>query len=61
MPAVLVRWFLLIFHISLCIPALTVASFSGPVVFVLDDDTIEVLHHTHPERVRLSGVDSAKN
>jgi len=25
--------------------------------FVLDGDTIEVLHNTHPERVRLSGID----
>src|SRR5262245_20041737 len=33
------------------------ASFSGPVVFFLDGDTIEVLHNTHPERVRLSGID----
>jgi micrococcal nuclease len=36
-------------------PAL--ADFSGPVVSVLDGDTIEVLHNTHPERVRLSGID----
>jgi micrococcal nuclease len=27
------------------------------VVGVLDGDTIEVLHYTHPERVRLSGID----
>jgi len=33
------------------------ADFSGPVVSVLDGDTIEVLHYTHPERVRLSGID----
>jgi hypothetical protein len=26
-------------------------------VAVLDGDTIEVLHNTHPERVRLSGID----
>jgi micrococcal nuclease len=31
--------------------------FSGPVVSVLDGDTIEVLHNTHPERIRLSGID----
>jgi endonuclease YncB( thermonuclease family) len=31
--------------------------FSGPVVSVLDGDTIEVLHYTHPERIRLSGID----
>ncbi|MEP6959075.1 MAG: hypothetical protein ABI980_10140 [Nitrospirota bacterium] len=31
--------------------------FTGPVVGVLDGDTVEVLHHQHPERVRLSGID----
>jgi micrococcal nuclease len=34
-----------------------VADFSGPVVSVLDGDTIEVLHNRHPERIRLSGID----
>src|SRR5262245_34045744 len=38
-------------------PSRAVADFSGPVVSVLDGDTIEVLHNTHPERVRLSGID----
>lgn len=33
------------------------ANFIGPVVSVLDGDTIEVLHNTHPERVRLSDID----
>jgi micrococcal nuclease len=33
------------------------AAFTGPVISVLDGDTIEVLHNTHPERVRLSGID----
>jgi micrococcal nuclease len=33
------------------------AGFTGPVVSVLDGDTIEVLHNTHPERIRLSGID----
>jgi endonuclease YncB( thermonuclease family) len=37
-------------------PALA-ADFSGEVVGVLDGDTIEVLHNTHPERIRLSGID----
>jgi len=35
-------------------PAL--ASFSGPVVSVLEGDTIEVLYNTHPSRIRLSGT-----
>lgn len=29
----------------------------GKVVGVLDGDTLEVLHNTHPERIRLSGID----
>ena len=33
------------------------ADFTGPVVSILDGDTIEVLHNTYPERVRLSGID----
>jgi micrococcal nuclease len=33
------------------------AEFTGPVVSVLDGDTIEVLHNQHPERIRLSGID----
>jgi endonuclease YncB( thermonuclease family) len=33
------------------------ADFTGPVVSVLDGDTIEVLHNTHPERIRISGID----
>lgn len=33
------------------------ADFSGYVVSVLDNDTIEVLHNTNPERIRLSGID----
>lgn len=33
------------------------ADFSGPVVRVLDNDTLEVLHTQHPERIRLSGID----
>ena len=37
--------------------SLATANFTGPVVSVLDGDTIEVLHNTHPERVRLIGID----
>lgn len=33
------------------------AEFSGSVVSVLDGDTIEVLHNTRAERIRLSGID----
>lgn len=33
------------------------ADFSGPVVSVLDGDTIDVLHNLRPERIRLNGID----
>jgi endonuclease YncB( thermonuclease family) len=41
----------------LLIPSLADASFTGPVVSVLDGDTIAVLHNTHPAPIRLSGID----
>jgi len=31
--------------------------FSGPIISVLDGDTLEVMHNQHPERIRLSGID----
>ena len=33
------------------------ADFAGPVVAVLDGDTIEVLHDNKAERIRLNGID----
>ena len=33
------------------------ASFTGPVVRVLEGDTFEVLHNDHPEHIRLDGID----
>jgi endonuclease YncB( thermonuclease family) len=33
------------------------ADFSGPVVSVLDGDTIKVPHNTRAERIRRSGID----
>jgi micrococcal nuclease len=33
------------------------ADFTGPVVSILDGDTIEVLHNQRPERIRLGGID----
>jgi len=51
------RWVLLVIAL-LATPALgRSADFSGPVVSVLDGDTLEVLHNRHPERIRLSGID----
>ena len=41
----------------MCIPVQVIADFTGPVVSVLDGDTIEVLYNTHPELIRLSGID----
>jgi micrococcal nuclease len=38
-------------------PSRVVADFSGPVVSLLDGDTLEVLHSNRPERIRLSGID----
>jgi endonuclease YncB( thermonuclease family) len=43
--------------IYLFISSIALADFTGPVVSVLDGDTIEVLHNHHPERIRLSGID----
>ena len=37
--------------------SLFAADFTGPVVSVLDGDTLEVLHNQHPERIRLNGID----
>jgi len=43
---------------SLLIPVcIFAADFSGPVVSVLDGDTIEVLHNNHSERIRLNSID----
>ncbi|MEO7859379.1 MAG: hypothetical protein ABIU05_02870, partial [Nitrospirales bacterium] len=43
--------------ISSCLVSVVrAADFSGPVVSVLDGDTIEVLHSNRAERIRLSGI-----
>ena len=47
---------LLLLHLFSASPLLA-ADFSGKVVGVLDGDTIEVLHNTHAERIRLNGID----
>ena len=52
----------LVFHIlflGLTFSHITIeaADLIGPVVSILDGDTLEVLHHQHPERIRLSGID----
>ena len=46
--------------VILCLLSLStvcLADFSAPVVSVLDGDTLEVLHNSHPERIRFSGID----
>jgi endonuclease YncB( thermonuclease family) len=54
--------FLVLLASNLClIGAPTFAGFTGPVVSVFDGDTIEVLHNTYPERIRLSGIDCPEN
>jgi micrococcal nuclease len=49
--------YLTLLLLFLIYPSGAFAGFVGPVVSVLDGDTIEVLHNTYPERVRLSGID----
>lgn len=41
----------------IAVSAINATEFSGPVVAVLDGDTIEVLHNNRPERIRLNGID----
>ena len=48
---------LLTSFVVLLFPYTSFADFTGPVVSVLDGDTLEVLHTHHPERIRLSGID----
>ena len=48
---------LLPFFLLLLSPYACFADFSGPVVSILDGDTIEVLHNQRPLRIRLSGID----
>jgi endonuclease YncB( thermonuclease family) len=45
------------FFLGLSSVGLAATDFSGPVVSVLDGDTVEVLHKQHPERIRLNGID----
>jgi micrococcal nuclease len=37
------------------------ADFFAPVVYILDGDTIEVLHNKKRERIRLNGIDCPEN
>jgi hypothetical protein len=56
-------WWGRIYVLALCSllflfsPFRAIADFSGPIVSVIDGDTIEVLHNQHAERIRLSGID----
>jgi micrococcal nuclease len=54
------RWqvcFLHLLWLSLCGSTALAETFSSPVTSVLDGDTIEVVHNTRAERIRLSGID----
>ena len=53
----MVRRLLLTCFVLLLFPYSSFADFSGPVVSVLDGDTLEVLHNNHAERIRRSGID----
>jgi endonuclease YncB( thermonuclease family) len=48
---------LLTCFVLLLFPYSSLADCSGPVVSVLDGDTIEVLHNNRTERIRLNGID----
>jgi micrococcal nuclease len=48
---------LLTSFVLLLFPYSSFADFTGPVVFVLDGDTLEVLYNQHPEHILLSGID----
>ena len=50
-------WLLVALLFLISTKRLYAADFTGPVVSVLDGDTIEVLHNLRPERIRLSGID----
>lgn len=51
------RLLLIVFLACLVIAEAAHADLSGRVVSVLDGDTIEVLHNTRAERIRLNGID----
>jgi len=51
----------ILFTLTLTLPSVPSFSYAGiitgPVISVLDGDTIEVLHNQRPERIRLHGID----
>lgn len=49
--------FCLCFLLGLSSVGLAATDFSGPVVGILDGDTIEVLHNNRAGRIRLNGID----
>lgn len=51
------RYLAVTLFLFLIYPSGAFAGFIGPVVSILDGDTIEVLNYAQPERVRLSGID----
>ena len=50
-------FFILLASLSCSSTLVFAENFSGPVVSILDGDTIEVLHKQHAERIRFSGID----
>jgi micrococcal nuclease len=53
----MVKRLLLTCFVLLLFPYSSFAEFTGPVVSVLDGDTIEVLYNNHADPIRLSGID----
>ena len=57
LPLVLACSLILLALRFFAVSAVNAADFTGPVVSVLDGDTIEVLHNNRAERIRLNGID----
>ena len=55
--SVAIKWVVPVVLVLLPLSNGWTSDFTGPVVSVLDGDTIEVLHSTHPECIQLSGID----
>jgi micrococcal nuclease len=54
-PSVLCVW--LLFFFAFPTAPYVVLAFTGPVIGIIDGDTIDVLHNGQSERIRLNGID----
>ena len=57
LPLVLACSLILLALRFFAVSAVNAADFTGPVVSILDGDTIQVLHNNRAERIRLNGID----